>query len=151
MVTIDGVAGLVAAVGSELGISNWLVVDQAVIDQFAVATGDDNWIHIDPARAAASPYGSTIAHGLLTLSLGPRFCYELFAVDGIAYGVNYGFERIRFPGAVPVNSRVRMSFRFIDATVHPDGVLTKARWTFEREGAAKPVCVADHLSRYFTA
>ena len=108
MLTITGIDELKAKVGEELGVSDWHEVTQAEIDAFADATGDHQWIHVDPERAAQSPFGSTIAHGLYTLGLGPRFTYEAYAVEGFAFGVNYGYDRVRFPAPLPVDSRVRM-------------------------------------------
>ena len=108
MGTITGLAELKAHEGQELGVSDWYEVTQEVIDAFAESTGDDQFIHVDPERAAQTPLGSTIAHGLLTLSLGPRFSYQLFSLEGFAFGLNYGYNRVRFPAPLPVNSRVRM-------------------------------------------
>ena len=108
MLTITGIDELKAKVGEELGVSDWHEVTQEEIDAFADATGDHQWIHVDPERAAQTPFGSTIAHGLYTLGLGPRFTYEVYDVEGFAFGVNYGYDRVRFPAPLPVDSRVRM-------------------------------------------
>ncbi|HKG03892.1 MAG TPA: MaoC family dehydratase, partial [Conexibacter sp.] len=105
---LHGVEELRSRLGQELGVSGWHEVTQEEIDAFAQVTGDDYWIHVDPDRARSTPFGSTIAHGLLTLSLGPRFSYEIYEVTGVAFGVNYGFGRVRFPAPLPVGSRVRM-------------------------------------------
>src|ERR671937_3028567 len=104
MLTISGIDELRAKVGDELGVSEWHDVTQEEIDAFADATGDHQWIHVDPERAAQTPWGSTIAHGLYTLSLGPKFSYAMFALDNVAFGLNHGYEKVRFPA--PVNSRV---------------------------------------------
>src|SRR5213593_3778504 len=108
MLTINGIDDLKTRVGQELGVSDWHEVTQAEIDAFAQATDDHQFIHVDPERAKQTPFGSTIAHGLLTLSLGPKFTYEMFTLEGFAFGLNYGYEKIRFPAPLPVNSRLRM-------------------------------------------
>src|SRR5262249_44212976 len=108
MLTINGIEDLKGRVGQELGVSDWHEVTQAEIDAFAEATDDHQFIHVDPERARQTPFGSTIAHGLYTLSLGPKFSYEMFSVDDVAFGINYGYEKIRFPSPVPVDSKVRM-------------------------------------------
>jgi acyl dehydratase len=148
--TIAGVEDLRARVGQELGVSAWHEVDQGEIDAFAKVTGDDYWIHVDPERARSTPFGSTIGHGLLTLSLGPRFSYEIYEVSGVDFAVNYGYGRVRFPAPVPVGSRVRMRAELTAVDEVSGGVQVTVTQTFEREGAAKPVCVAEALGRYFT-
>jgi acyl dehydratase len=148
--TIAGVDDLRARVGQELGVSSWHEVAQDEIDAFAQVTGDDYWIHVDPERARSTPFGSTIAHGLLTLSLGPRFSYEIYEVGGVDFAVNYGYGRVRFPAPVPVGSRVRMRAELTAVDEVPGGVQVTVTQTFEREGAEKPVCVAEALGRYFT-
>ncbi len=150
MLRITGIDGLRALAGQELGVSPWHRVEQAEIDAFAASTGDDNWIHVDPERARATPFGSTIAHGLLTLSLGPRFSYEIYAIDDIAFGVNYGYGRVRFPAPVPVGSNVRMRATLDTVDDVPGGVQVVITQQFEREGTDKPVCVAESLLRLFT-
>ncbi|MEW2221902.1 MaoC family dehydratase [Streptomyces sp. NPDC006990] len=139
-----------AAVGQELGVSDWLEVDQKRIDLFADATGDHQWIHVDPERAAAGPFGSTIAHGYLTLSLLPALVPQILRVEGVRMGVNYGTDKVRFPAPVPVGSRLRARATLADVSETPDGgVQVAAQVTVEREGGDKPVCVAVSLSRYY--
>jgi acyl dehydratase len=151
MLTINGIDGLRDHVGEELGISAWHEVTQEEIDAFAAATGDYQWIHVDPERAKQTPFGGTIAHGLYTLSLGPRFTYAMFTIAGIAFAVNYGYDRVRFPAPLPVGSRVRMRARLAAADDVPGGVQLRVTQTFERDGGDKPVCVADSLARVFAA
>jgi acyl dehydratase len=147
MLRIDGIAGLRGLAGEELGTSAWHEVTQEQIDAFAHVTGDHEWIHVDVARAAGSPFGSTIAHGLLTLSLGPRFNYEIFEIANIDLGLNYGYSRVRFPAPLPAGSRVRMRARLAAVEHVPGGVQITVEQTFEREGAEKPVCVAEIIIR----
>jgi acyl dehydratase len=151
MITIGNVEELRARVGQELGVSGWQEVTQERVDAFAEATGDHQWIHVDPERAKASPMGGTIAHGLYTLSLGPRLSYEILAFDNVAFGLNYGYGRIRFPAPLPVGSRVRMRATLIAVEDVTGGVQLAIRQTFEREGGEKPVCVAEALSRVYFA
>jgi acyl dehydratase len=147
---LHGVEELRSRLGQELGVSGWHEVTQEEIDAFAQVTGDDYWIHVDPDRARSTPFGSTIAHGLLTLSLGPRFSYEIYEVTGVAFGVNYGFGRVRFPAPLPVGSRVRMRATLTAVDDVPGGVQVTVTQTFERDGSDKPVCVAEALGRMFT-
>ncbi|MEA2250648.1 MAG: hypothetical protein QOC78_933 [Solirubrobacteraceae bacterium] len=149
MRTITGMEELRSAVGEELGVSAWHEVTQAEIDAFAAATGDDQWIHVDVERAAQTPFGSTIAHGLYTLSLGPRFSYDTYTIEGFAYALNYGYGRVRFPAPLPVGSRVRMRATLASAEDVPGGVQVAIAQTFEREGTEKPVCVAEQLVRLY--
>ena len=150
MLTITGIDELKAKVGEELGVSDWHEVTQEEIDAFADATGDDQWIHVDPDRAAQSPFGSTIAHGLYTLGLGPRFTYEAYAVEGFAFGVNYGYDRVRFPAPLPVGQKVRMRAELIDVQDVQGGVQITTKATFETENGDKPVCVAESLARLYS-
>lgn len=138
-----------AAVGEELGSSDWLEVDQKRIDLFADATGDHQWIHVDPERAAGGPFGSTIAHGYLTLSLLPAFVPQIIRVDGVRMGINYGVNKVRFPAPVPVGSRLRARAGLTDVSDVDGGVQLTTKVTVEREGGAKPVCVAESVSRFF--
>ena len=147
---LHGVEELRSRLGQELGVSAWHQVTQEEIDAFAQVTGDNYWIHVDPDRARSTPFGSTIAHGLLTLSLGPRFSYEIYEVTGIAFGVNYGYGRVRFPAPLPVGSRVRMRATLTAVDEVPGGVQVTVTQTFERDGSDKPVCVAEALGRMFT-
>jgi acyl dehydratase len=150
MLTISGIDELRAKVGEELGVSEWHEVNQDEIDAFAEATGDHQWIHVDPERAAETPFGSTIAHGLYTLSLGPRFTFALFTIEGFAFGLNYGYNKVRFPAPLPVDSRVRMRATLASVDDVPGGVQLTITQTFEREGEEKPVCVAESVARMYT-
>jgi acyl dehydratase len=140
---------LAAAVGQELGVSDWFEVDQKRIDLFAEATGDHQWIHVDPARAQDGPFGTTIAHGYLTLSLLPHFVPQIMSVEGVRMGVNYGVNKVRFPAPVPVGSRLRARAELVDVTEVSEGVQIVVKVTVEREGGDKPVCVAESVSRYY--
>ena len=140
---------LEALVGQEIGVSDWTLVDQTRIDRFAEATGDHQWIHIDAARAAADPFGSTIAHGFLTLSLLPIMSETGFTVDDVRMGVNYGLNRVRFPAPVPVGSRLRGHFRLTAYEPLEGGAQLTVEVTMEREGSTKPVCVAESVSRRY--
>ena len=138
-----------AAVGTELGVSDWIRIEQEQVDQFASATGDHQWIHTDPERAAAGPFGTTIAHGFLTLSLLPVIGDSVIQVDGVRMGVNYGTNKVRFPAPVPVGSRVRGHVELVEVSDVPGGVQIVTKVTIEREGGDKPVCVAESVSRLF--
>ncbi|GAB2815770.1 MaoC family dehydratase [Streptomyces daliensis] len=141
---------LAAAVGEELGTSDWLTIDQKRVDLFADATGDHQWIHVDPERAKEGPFGTTIAHGYLTLSLLPALVPQIMRVEGMKMGVNYGVNKVRFPAPVPVGSRLRARAELSEITdVGGGAVQVAAKVTIEREGGDKPVCVAETLSRYF--
>ncbi|MFD3454102.1 MaoC family dehydratase [Streptomyces sp. NPDC058691] len=140
---------LKAAVGEELGTTEWLEVDQKRIDLFADATGDHQWIHVDPEKAAQGPFGTTIAHGYLTLSLIPSFTPELMRVEGVKMGVNYGVNKVRFPSPVPVGSRLRATGQVAEVTEVPGGAQLVVRITVEREGGDKPVCVAETVVRFY--
>ncbi|MEV7286454.1 MaoC family dehydratase [Streptomyces sp. NPDC093252] len=138
-----------AAVGERLGHTDWIEIDQQRIDLFAEATGDHQWIHVDPARAATGPFGTTIAHGYLTLALLPLFAPQLIAVEGVTMGVNYGTNKVRFPAPVPVGSRLRATAAVSAVDDVPGGVQVAIVFTVEREGGDKPVCVAESVSRYY--
>ncbi|MGW1890959.1 MaoC family dehydratase [Streptomyces sp. NPDC002004] len=138
-----------AAVGEPMGPSDWLEIDQKRIDLFADATGDHQWIHVDPEKAAAGPFGTTIAHGYLTLSLLPALVPQVMRVEGMRMGINYGTEKVRFPAPVPVGSRLRATAVLKDVTEAGGGVQVTAAVTVEREGGDKPVCVAESVSRYY--
>ena len=143
---------LKAAVGKPLGVSEWLEIDQKRIDLFAEATGDHQWIHVDPERAKQGPFGATIAHGYLTLSLVNSFLPQIVEVRGIAMGINYGADRLRFPAPVPIGSRIRGSAEVVSAEDTKDGaVQAKVRVTVEIEGSDRPACVVDTISRYYPA
>jgi acyl dehydratase len=145
MLTINGIEELKAHAGEDAGVSSWHEVTQAEVDAFADATGDHQWIHVDPERARATPFGGTIAHGYYTLALTARFLEELLRVDGVALMVNYGLNKLRFPSVMPVGGRVRMHLRLGQVDDVPGGVMLTAELTFEREGGDKPVCVAESL------
>jgi acyl dehydratase len=149
MTTITGMDGLRAAMGTELGVTDWHEVTQAAVDAFAAATGDHQWIHVDPERAAQSPLGGTIAHGLYTLSLAPALTSVLLSFEGFAFALNYGYNRVRFPAPLPVGSRVRMRATLSAVEDIPGGAQITIVQTFEREGADKPVCVAESLARVY--
>ncbi len=136
-------------VGQEIGVSDWIVVDQPRIDRFAEATGDHQWIHVDPVRAAAGPFGTPIAHGFLTLSLLPLMVDSGFAIDDVRMAVNYGLNKVRFPAPVPVDSLLRGRFKLVEYSALDGGAQLTVEVTMEREGAAKPVCVALSVSRRF--
>lgn len=145
--TIAGGAGLLEAVGEELGCGPWVAVTQDLIDDFGRLTGDRYWLHVDPDRAADGPWGGTIAHGLLTLALGPAATYEIVTFTGFATTLNYGYDRVRFVTPLPVGSDVRLSLRLEAATAVAGGWQVALRQTFERRGASRPVCVAQALLR----
>jgi acyl dehydratase len=147
--TYQTVAELKSLVGSQIGTSDWVTIDQTRIDQFAAVTGDDQWIHVDPVRAAAGMFGSTVAHGFLTLSLLPLFIRSSHKVDGARMSVNYGLNRVRFPSPVPVNSRLRAHFKLLSFGAIEGGVQLITEVTVEREGQAKPVCVAESVGRLY--
>jgi acyl dehydratase len=136
--------------GAEFGPSTWIDVPQDRIDAFADATGDQQWIHVDPARAAEGPFGTTIGHGYLTLSLLPVMSYEVIPrQDDVGMGINYGLNKVRFPSPVPVGSRVRGTFRVDAVDEHDWGLQVAMTATIEREDGDKPVCVAEVLFRYY--
>jgi acyl dehydratase len=149
MLTLTGMDELKSYVGKELGVSEWQLVTQEKIDQFADVTGDDQWIHIDVERAKETPFGGTIAHGYYTLSLAPRFTYDMFKLEGFAFGINYGLNRVRFPAPMPVGGSVRMRAKLASVDEVPGGAQLVTELTFEREGGDKPVCVAESLSRVY--
>lgn len=137
-----------ALVGTVLGPTEWYTVDQPKVDAFAEATEDRQWIHIDPRRAASSPLGGTIVHGLFTLGLGPHFVEELISFDGFAHSLNYGYGKVRFPAPFPVGSKVRMQLSIDAVDDVRDGVQLTSTQIFELEGVEKPICVAESLARF---
>ena len=149
MLTLTGLEEVKAHIGKELGVSDWQAVTQEKIDRFAEVTGGDQWIHVDPERANESPFGGTIAHGYYTLSLAPRFSYDMFKFEGFAFGLNYGLNRVRFPSPMPVGGKVRMRAKLAAVEDIPGGAQISTELTFEREGGEKPVCVAESLSRVY--
>jgi acyl dehydratase len=149
MLTLTGIDELKAQVGQELGVSEWVEVSQESIDAFADVTGDHQWIHVDPERAKETPFGGTIAHGLFTLGLGPRFTYEIFTLGGFAFALNYGYGKVRFPAPLKVGSKVRMRATLSAVEDVAGGVQMTVTQTFEVEGGEKPVCVAESLTRAY--
>jgi acyl dehydratase len=144
-------ADLERAVGQHLGYSDWLEITQDRIDKFADATGDHQWIHVDPERAKQGPFGACIAHGYLTQSLVNCFLPQIVEVHGISMGVNYGADRLRFPAPVPVGSRIRGSAELLQVEKVRDAVQATIRVTVEIEGSDRPGCVIDTISRYYPA
>ena len=140
---------LKAAVGKHLGYSEWLEIDQHRINQFADATGDHQWIHVDPERAKDGPFGGCIAHGYLTQSLVNHFLPQIVEVRGISMGVNYGADKLRFPAPVPVGSKIRGGGELLSVEEVKGGVQATVRVTVEIEGSARPGCVIDTISRYY--
>ena len=147
-VVVQGVQGLEALVGRHVGASDWLEITQDRVQAFADATGDHQWIHVDPERAEAGPFGGPIAHGYLTLSLVSYFLPLVWRVEGFAMGVNYGLERLRFPAPVPVGARVRLGADLAEVAPVSAGVQVTVDLTVEVEGGAKPALVARALFRY---
>jgi acyl dehydratase len=149
MRSFDHIADLQALVGEIIGVSDWIDIGQKRIDLFADATGDHQWIHVDPARAATGPFGTTIAHGFLTLSLLPEMAASAFNVLDTRMGVNYGLGKVRFPAPVPVNSRLRAHFKLVKFEPLDGGAQITCEVTMEREGSDKPVCVAESIARRY--
>ncbi|MBF9066584.1 MaoC family dehydratase [Streptacidiphilus fuscans] len=149
MTIFASLADLAAAVGTELGTSEWHVVDQKRVDLFAEATGDHQWIHVDPERAKDGPFGTTIAHGYLTLSLIPVLAKECYGVEGVRMAVNYGSDKVRFPAPVPVGSSVRATAELVSATEVPGGLQAVVRFTISGKDGGKPHCVADTITRFY--
>ena len=149
MIAVANVAALRELVDHEIAVSEWLDVTQATIDRFAEATGDRQWIHVDTARAAGSPFKGTIAHGFLTLSLVSALGQQAMRIEGVRMAVNYGLNRVRFITPVPAGSRIRGRFVPIAVSHETDGAQVTWRVTIEREHADKPCCVAEWLVRYY--
>jgi acyl dehydratase len=150
MLRFDNLDSVLAAVGQDLGHTDWLTISQQRIQQFADATGDQQWIHVDPQRAASGPFGACVAHGFLTLSLANKFLPELIEYQRLKMGVNYGCEKVRFPAPVRVGARIRGSGLVVSAeSVKGDGVQVIVRITVEIEGQEKPGCVVDTISRLY--
>lgn len=149
MTTYNKLTDLQALVGQELGVSDWVLIDQKRINLFAEATGDHQWIHLDAERAKDGPFGTTIAHGFLTLSLLPELNAAAFKVLDTRMGVNYGLNKVRFPSPVPVDSRVRGRFKLISYEPLEGGAQVTVEATIEREGGTKPVCVAESIARRY--
>jgi acyl dehydratase len=147
-VVLNGAQELEANVGQEIGVTEWVQITQDMVDAFADATGDHQWIHVDPERAAQSPFGGTIAHGYFTLSLAGRFLQEMLSVQGFAAGINYGLEKVRFPAPMPTGDSLRMRLAIETVDEVRGGVQVMCSLTFERRGGDKPVCVAQALVRF---
>ena len=142
--SLEDLEGLV---GQTIGPTEWHHVTQDVVNRFADATGDQQWIHVDTERAAASPLGSTIAHGLYSLSLGPVFTYSLLSFDAFTHALNYGYDKVRFPAPLPVGSRIRMRMKVVGVERATGGAQVRLEQVYEREGSSKPIAVAESLSR----
>jgi acyl dehydratase len=147
MRVFSGLDELASAAGEHLGYSNWHTITQEQLDTFAEATGDHQWIHVDPERAAKGPFGTTIAHGYLTLSLIPMLGQEVYRVDNISMGINYGVNKVRFPQPVPVGSRVRSGVEIVEVSDIDSGKQAVIRCTLEIDGEQKPGCVAETVVR----
>lgn len=146
---IQGIEGLKAAVGEHLGYSDYLEVTQERVNSFADATGDHQWIHVDVERAKSGPFGGPIAHGYLTLSLGPMLYPTVVRIEGFSMGVNYGANKVRFPSPVPVGAKIRLGVKLLDVEEIAGGVQMTMEFTFECEGAPKPSCVAEIIFRSY--
>ncbi|MET8002880.1 MaoC family dehydratase [Nonomuraea glycinis] len=151
MRTFANVQELKASVGEKFGPTEWRTITQEQVNLFADATDDHQWIHVDVERAKEGPFGGTIAHGYLSLSLLPAFMFELIRVEGIAMGVNFGLNKVRFPRPVPVGARVRATAELSDVKGTPAGYLSNLKMTIEIEGERRPACVAETLSLYVPA
>jgi len=148
-ITVDGLDEIKTLVGTDLGASDWLEISQERVNTFADATGDHQWIHVDPERAATGPFGTTIAHGYLTLSLLPYFLPRMWDVQGFSMGLNYGAEKVRFPSPVPVGSTVRCGATVDTVSPVEGGVQVVLTGTIEVVDAPKPSCVAQVVYRYY--
>jgi acyl dehydratase len=146
---LHGRAALLAAVGAEVGVSDWVRITQAEVDAFADVTGDHQWIHVEVERARAGQFGGTIVHGFFTLSLVPRLQAAVFTLDGFEFGLNYGLNKVRFPAPFPVGGRVRLHVACDEVQDVARGIQVLFTNTFECEGAAKPVCVAQTVFRLY--
>jgi acyl dehydratase len=150
MKTIEHLSDLPALVGQQVAVSDWITITQEQVNQFAQATGDDQWIHVDVERAKAGPFGAPIAHGFLTLSLIPKFYQTAFEIRNSRMGVNYGLNKVRFTAPVPVGSRLRAHMKLIACEpIEKGGYQMAWQVTIEREGSDKPVCIAESLSRRY--
>jgi acyl dehydratase len=147
--TVNGIDELKSKQGEHLGYSDYVEITQEQVNLFADATGDHQWIHVDPERAKAGPFGGPIAHGYLTLSLAPALLPQILIVGGISMGVNYGCGKVRFPSPVPVGSKVRAGAELVSVDDVAGGAQVTMQVTFEVEGAPKPSCVAEVIYRYY--
>jgi acyl dehydratase len=148
--TVHGIESFSELVGKHLGYSEWHRIDQEQVNLFADATGDHQWIHVDPERAKSGPFGTAIAHGYLTLSLAPVLLGEVVVVEGVSMGVNYGCNRVRFPAPVPVGSNLRLGASVAGVEEVSGGVQVVMDLTLETEGSTKPSCVAQVVYRYYS-
>jgi acyl dehydratase len=139
---------LEASVGNHLGYSDWYTITQEQVNQFADATEDHQWIHIDPERAKGGPFGAPIAHGFLTLSLIPKLAWQIYDISGLSMSVNYGFNKVRFLAPVPVESRIRAGVELMDVSRSSAGAQAITKTTLELEGSDKPACVAENIALY---
>ncbi|RPH63089.1 MAG: MaoC family dehydratase [Burkholderiales bacterium] len=150
MRVFESLAELKPLVGEEIAVSDWVTVTQQRIDQFAEATGDHQWIHVDPQRAATGPFGATIAHGYLTLSMLPLFADNAIEFRNVRMSVNYGLNRVRFTSPVPVDSELRARFRLLAVEdIANNGVQVTTEVTIERKGSDRPVCIAESIARRY--
>jgi acyl dehydratase len=150
MKTFQTLSELAACTGQEVAVSDWITITQQQVNLFAEATGDHQWIHVDPDKARAGPFGGPIAHGFLTLSLLPRFFESSFEITGSRMGVNYGLNKVRFTAPVPVGSRLRARMKLLSAEpMEPAGMQMIWEVTVECEGLAKPVCIAESIVRRY--
>jgi len=150
MKTLENLAELSALVGQEVAVSDWITITQEQVNQFAEATGDHQWIHVDVEKAKAGPFGAPIAHGFLTLSLIPKFFQTSFTIRNSGMGVNYGLNKVRFTAPVPVGSRLRGHLKLLACEpIEKDGIQMMWLVTVEREGSERPVCIAESLSRRY--
>lgn len=148
--TINGIEELKSLVGEHLGYSEYVEITQERVNTFADATGDHQWIHVDVERAKQGPFGGPIAHGYLTMSLGPMLAPQIFAMSGISMGVNYGTSKVRFPSPVPVGSKLRLGATLSNVEDIDGGAQVTMQFVFEVEGAPKPSCVAEVIFRYYS-
>ena len=149
-VTINGIDELKSKVGEEIGVSEWKLVTQEDINTFAEVTGDDQFIHVDEERAKDTPFGGTIVHGFFTVALAPRFSYDMWTIENIAFALNYGLNKVRFPAPFKTGSKVRMRVSIQSVDDIQGGAQLTVVNTFEVEGGEKPVCVAEQVSRLYT-
>jgi acyl dehydratase len=149
-VVLHGLEGLRERAGQDIGTSSWRTVEQAQIDLFAKLTGDEQWIHVDPVRAEAGPFGATVQHGFLTLGLATGLLWEVCTVEGFGVVLNYGLNKVRFPSPLRVGSRIRMHVALADVRELAGGAEAVYRLTYEVEGEPKPCCVADLVFRYYS-
>jgi acyl dehydratase len=149
MRVFDGIDDLRASVGTQIGVSEWYTVEQGQIDMFADATDDHQWIHIDAEKAKDGPFGTTIAHGFLTLSLLPALVKGVYRVDGVKMGINYGLNKVRFTSPLPVGSKVRGNVELLDVADVTGGVQLTTKITVEIEGSERPALVAEWLTRQY--